>query len=81
MPPNIVEQEVFQEGSARPAALLRLQNARQGVLRRRNVRPEVLRMAVFARPAVLPAQNANPGVCRKNRRLNNIPEFIILLKM
>lgn len=81
MPPNIVEQEVFQEGSARPAALLRLRNAGQVVPHRRNARLEALHTGVFAGTAVLPAQNANPGVCRKNRRLNNIPEFIILLKM
>jgi len=65
---NIVEDIVgpaaFREGSARPAALPRLQNARQGVPHRRNARQEALRMAVFARPAVLPEQNAVLAVYR-----------------
>lgn len=67
---NIACPEAFPEGSAR-----------QVVPRRKNARQEVLHMVAFVRPAALPAQNAHPGMCHKNRRLNNIPEFIVLLKM
>jgi hypothetical protein len=71
-PHNSARLEAFLEGSARLAALLRLQNAGQGVPRRRNVRPEVSRMAVFARPAALPAEDAGPAVCQKSRYIQII---------
>ena len=80
-PANIVEQEMSQEDSVRLVALPGLQNARQVVPRKRNARQEVLHTVAFVRPAALPEQNAWPAVCRKNRYLNNIPEFIVLLKM
>lgn len=78
---NIVEAGAFQEGNARQEALLRLENARQVVLHRRNVRQEALHMVAFARPAALQAGDAGLAVCRKNRCSNNIQEFIVLLKM